>query len=123
MSQNNNNQQSQESTNPSSSTSRRGLNWTIEEDKQLCNSWLEVSIGPVVGADQSSHTYWGRMKAHFDSHIGTRVSNRSPISLKARWTVIKTAVSAFCGSVSHVERQNPSGADSTALVSVSYSLA
>ncbi|KAE8780476.1 putative receptor protein kinase ZmPK1 [Hordeum vulgare] len=45
----------------------RAGNYTTNDDKLLCNTWLEMSRDPSVGGDQSRDAYWGRMKEHFDA--------------------------------------------------------
>ncbi|KAE8790894.1 Alternative oxidase 1a, mitochondrial [Hordeum vulgare] len=45
----------------------RAGNYTTNDDKLLCNTWLQVSRDPSVGGDQSRDAYWGRMKEHFDA--------------------------------------------------------
>jgi hypothetical protein len=37
---------------------KRTKNFTIDEDEQLVKSWLNVSLDPVKGVDQSRTTYW-----------------------------------------------------------------
>ncbi|KAE8790211.1 Alternative oxidase 1a, mitochondrial [Hordeum vulgare] len=43
----------------------RAGNYTTNDDKLLCNTWLQVSRDPSIGGDQSRDAYWGRMKEHF----------------------------------------------------------
>ncbi|KAE8795408.1 Alternative oxidase 1a, mitochondrial [Hordeum vulgare] len=45
----------------------RAGNYTTNDDKLLCNTWLQVSRNPSVGGDQSRDAYWGRMKEYFDA--------------------------------------------------------
>ncbi|KAE8806040.1 Alternative oxidase 1a, mitochondrial [Hordeum vulgare] len=45
----------------------RAGNYTTNDDKLLCNTWLQVSRDPSVGGDQSRDAYWGRMKEYFDA--------------------------------------------------------
>ncbi|KAE8811697.1 putative receptor protein kinase ZmPK1 [Hordeum vulgare] len=45
----------------------RTSNYTVDEDKLLCNTWLNVSMDPIVGTDQTRDTYWLRMKEFFDT--------------------------------------------------------
>ncbi|KAE8806269.1 putative receptor protein kinase ZmPK1 [Hordeum vulgare] len=37
----------------------RAGNYTTNDDKLLCNTWLQVSRDPSVGGDQSRDAYWG----------------------------------------------------------------
>ncbi|KAE8795391.1 putative receptor protein kinase ZmPK1 [Hordeum vulgare] len=45
----------------------RAGNYTTNDDKLLCNTWLQVSRDPFIGGDQSRDAYWGRMKEYFDA--------------------------------------------------------
>ncbi|KAE8787348.1 Alternative oxidase 1a, mitochondrial [Hordeum vulgare] len=45
----------------------RAGNYTTNDDKLLCNTWLQVSRDPSIGGDQSRDAYWGRMKEYFDA--------------------------------------------------------
>ncbi len=40
---------------------QRGRSYTQAEDKALCSAYLNVSRDPIVGANQTSDTYWDRI--------------------------------------------------------------
>ncbi|KNE93067.1 hypothetical protein PSTG_13559 [Puccinia striiformis f. sp. tritici PST-78] len=40
-------------------------NWSIEEDKALCKSWLETTRDAVVGTGQKSDTFWERIHKYY----------------------------------------------------------
>ena len=46
----------------------RAGNYSTNDDKLLCHTYLQVSRDPSIGGDQSRDAYWGRMKEHFDAH-------------------------------------------------------
>lgn len=46
------------SVNMNIANKKKGRNWSHEEDKQLCLSWLHVSEDSVFGADQTAETMW-----------------------------------------------------------------
>jgi hypothetical protein len=50
---------------PSTPTEVR-VKWMTKEDECLAESWKEVSIDAVTGANQCSETYWVRVKKAFD---------------------------------------------------------
>ncbi|KAE8821273.1 putative receptor protein kinase ZmPK1 [Hordeum vulgare] len=60
----------------------RASNYTTNDDKLLCNTWLQVSRDPSVGGDQCRDAYWGRMKEHFDAQ-NVSVIDRSERSLRS----------------------------------------
>jgi hypothetical protein len=57
----------------------RTARYTMEEDKLLCQTWLQIGMDPVVGTDQKRNTYWMRMKEYFDAHntSGNECTDRS----------------------------------------------
>ena len=36
-------------------------NYTIKEDKMLCQAWKKIDLDPVIGIEQPMSTYWNRM--------------------------------------------------------------
>ena len=40
----------------------RAGNYSTNDDKLLCHTYLQVSRDPSIGGDQSRDTYWGQMK-------------------------------------------------------------
>ena len=60
----------------------RAGNYSTNDDKLLCNTYLQVSRDPSIGGDQSRDAYWGRMKEHFDAHNVSGV-DRSERSLRS----------------------------------------
>jgi hypothetical protein len=47
--------------------SRRPANFTAEEDVFLCRAYVNVSLDPAVGTDQSAETFWKKVKDKFTS--------------------------------------------------------
>ncbi|KAG0552971.1 hypothetical protein BDA96_01G554700 [Sorghum bicolor] len=87
---------------------KRTKNFTIHEDEQLVKSWLNVSLDPVKGVDQSRTTYWKRIHEHFHTHKDFS-SDRSQGSLMNRWSGIQHDVNLFAGCLSKIEGRNQSG--------------
>jgi hypothetical protein len=46
---------------------RRSKNFTLKEDEMLVSAWLNVSLDPVRGSNQSKDTYWKRIHDYFHS--------------------------------------------------------
>ncbi|KAG2597992.1 hypothetical protein PVAP13_5KG021700, partial [Panicum virgatum] len=114
--------------------SKRGSNYSQEEDIQLCKSWISISNDAIVGTDQSSKTYWERITAHFhnfrgfhsdrtanslEHHCGVRItahfhnfrgfhSDRTANSLEHRCGVIINECMRFQSYYEEVERRHPS---------------
>uniref|UniRef100_A0A8I7B4W1 No apical meristem-associated C-terminal domain-containing protein n=1 Tax=Hordeum vulgare subsp. vulgare TaxID=112509 RepID=A0A8I7B4W1_HORVV len=86
----------------------RAGNYTTNDDKLLCNTWLQVSRDPSVGGDQSRDAYWGRMKEHFDAQNVSGI-DRSKRSLRSRWSTINSDCQKWAAAQKAVDKLNPSG--------------
>jgi hypothetical protein len=93
---------------PSDSKKKKGKNFTIAEDQQLCRSWLNVSQDPVTGTGQKVTAFWKRVFEHYNE-FKPPGSERSENSVINRWAVISQAVSKFCGCMAQIENRNKSG--------------
>jgi hypothetical protein len=85
----------------SKATSIRQKNWLPVEDKQLCRSWISISIDAVVGVDQKGSSLWKRIH-DFEDCRSTNIE-RTLSSLESRWGIIQRKVSKFCGCLAQVE--------------------
>ncbi|KAF6138045.1 hypothetical protein GIB67_042950 [Kingdonia uniflora] len=84
----------------------RGKAFMIEEDEQLCRSWLANYFDPPIAAsNQKGTTFWARIRSHYDRHK-TWEDERSENSLMHRWSAIQLTVNKFCGYVAQVEKKN-----------------
>jgi len=88
---------------------RRSKNFTLKEDEMLVSAWLNVSLDPVRGANQSKDTYWKRIHDYFHSKKDFE-SDRTQSSLMSRWSSILHDCNIFAGCVSKVEARYQSGA-------------
>jgi hypothetical protein len=86
----------------------RTANYTMEEDRLLCQTWLQIAMDPMVGTYQSRDTYWMRMKNYFDLH-NTSGNERTDRSLWSRWRIINTECQKWAGALVTVDALNPSG--------------
>lgn len=87
---------------------RRSKNFTMEEDMLLISGWLNVSLDPVQGTNQTQSTYWSRIWTYFNEHKQF-ASERTPTSLCNRWCAIQTSVSKFIGYYNQINGRNQSG--------------
>ncbi|KAI4990617.1 hypothetical protein ZWY2020_038980 [Hordeum vulgare] len=85
----------------------RAGNYTTNDDKLLCNTWLQVSRDPSIEGDQSRDAYWGRMKEYFDAQNVSGI-DRSERSLRSRWSTINSDCQKWCAQKA-VDKLNPSG--------------
>ena len=51
-------------------TSRRSENYSINDEIQLCHSWMHISQDPIVGAQQRVGKFWEQIKNHYMVAIG-----------------------------------------------------
>ncbi|KAF6147475.1 hypothetical protein GIB67_021301 [Kingdonia uniflora] len=91
----------------SQSKSFRGKAFTVEEDEQLCLSWLAIIQGPVACSNQRGSTFWNQVQAHYAQFKGWD-NERSDVSLMHRWSVIQHSVSRFSKIIAQIERRNRS---------------
>ncbi|XBI80403.1 hypothetical protein VPH35_089584 [Triticum aestivum] len=86
----------------------RAGNYTTNDDKLLCYTYLQVSRDPSIGGDQIRDAYWGRMKEHFDAHNVSGI-DRSERSLRSRWSTINSDCQKWAAAQKEVDKINPSG--------------
>ncbi|XP_062162007.1 uncharacterized protein LOC133869045 [Alnus glutinosa] len=86
----------------------RSGNFSIEEDVLLVESWINTSVDPVNGNDQSKKKYWWRIWEKYHEHK-TFNTSRNEASLLNRWGVIHKNVNKFCGCLAQVESAHQSG--------------
>jgi hypothetical protein len=96
--------------------------WKNLEDECLIESWKEVSLDPITGANQTLGKYYARILDEFNErrHIGENATiqmNRNEGAISHRWSVIKTICNKFHGNLETVHNRNQSGKSAMDLVS------
>jgi hypothetical protein len=86
----------------------RTTNYTIAEDRLLCNTWLKIGIDPAVGTDQTRYAYWMRMREYFDAN-NTSGNVHTVCSLWYRWSVINAGCQKWADVQKDVDILYPSG--------------
>ncbi|XBH77486.1 hypothetical protein VPH35_103961 [Triticum aestivum] len=86
----------------------RAGNYSTNDDKLLCHTYLQVSRDPSIGGDQNRDAYWGRMKEHFDAHNLSGI-DRFERSLRSRWSTINSDCQKWAVVQKAVDKINPSG--------------
>ena len=89
-------------------TRREIKNFREEEDKLLVAAWLNVSIDPVRGVNQTRGAFWKRISYFFHSNKEFP-SDRSQSSLIHHWSTIQECVNKFCASLIQIEGRRQSG--------------
>lgn len=86
---------------------KRKANFTKDEDILLVSAWLNTSKDAVIGSQQNSSSFWGRISEYIVSNEGDE--GRSIPSLKYRWADINKQCAKFAGCVVQQEDLNQSG--------------
>jgi hypothetical protein len=87
---------------------KRTKNFHWKEDEVICSGWLNVSKDPIVGANQSRSSFWGRVHAYFEKHKKT-TAVRTECSIMHRWLTIQYQVNKFYSCYQAILRRNQSG--------------
>ena len=76
---------------------KRGVNFSVDEDKLLVLAWLNTSLDPTHGNElkQGNHN--------------AASATRTPISLSSQWRMINKETSRFCGFLASLEGLYQSG--------------
>ena len=101
-------QVAEQSTPPLKPNKKRTRNFTPEEDNMSVTAWLEISLDPVQGTDQTRSIYWKRIHDYYHEHK-TFESERNVSSLSHRWGIIHKSVNRFCGWYTQVQNRKESG--------------
>ena len=88
----------------------RASNYTMPKDILLCNTWLSVSMDAAIATDQTTYTYWFRMKEHFDARNTTGIEHTNR-SIQSRWSLINSDCMKWGSALLAVDRMNPSGSN------------
>ncbi|XP_075499104.1 uncharacterized protein LOC142537477 [Primulina tabacum] len=92
-------------------SSKRGVAFSIEEDKLLVVDYLDVSQNPIIGINQSRDRLWSRVAVTYNEQLtGKSTEPRTIKALQCRWFNINKIVQKFSSCVSQVELSRPSGA-------------
>lgn len=97
----------------------RSVNYTVQDDLLLCETYLNVSLDAAVATAQTFNAYWDRMKEYYDTHNKSGIE-RSNRSLRSRWSLINTDCQKWAGAMAAVDALNPSGTNDVDRVSVSF---
>ena len=81
---------------------RKGKNFSAEEEKSLCRSFLAVSQDPNCGNGQCNFAFWDRITAPFNQSKPRSNHVRPARSLETNWGHIKHDVGKFCGAYKQV---------------------
>ena len=87
---------------------KRGGNFSVDEDNLLVSAWLNTSMDVVQGTDQRIEKFWKKVCQYFCEN-NTYGTTHSASSLQSRWGNINRETSRFAGFMAKIEARNPSG--------------
>jgi hypothetical protein len=91
------------------SKAKKGKNFSSEEERQLCRSFLHVSQDPIAGNGQRAGAFWDRIARHYQEHKPQGREDRPVRSLETKWGAIKHDVAKFVVVHSQVLNLKESG--------------
>ncbi|XBH94888.1 hypothetical protein VPH35_085556 [Triticum aestivum] len=87
--------------------------YTQDEDKLICQAWMEISQDPRTGAQQKGIIFWTRVhktfheRKMFEPYQFTR--NRGIGSIQKKWLFIQQECNKYCAAFESVEARPVSG--------------
>ncbi|XP_050278219.1 uncharacterized protein LOC126719736 [Quercus robur] len=89
-------------------TSKRGGNFSVDEDLLLIAAWLNIGMNAVHGTEQNGDKFWTKIWEFFCTN-NTYETTHSSTSLSSQWGNINRETSRFAGFMAKVEARNKSG--------------
>ncbi|XBI73476.1 hypothetical protein VPH35_067220 [Triticum aestivum] len=87
--------------------------YTQDEDKLICQCWMEISQDPRTGAQQKGIVFWTRVHKTFRERKMFEpyqiTSNRGIGSIQKRWLFIQQECNKYCAAFESVEARPVSG--------------
>ena len=76
---------------------KKGKNFSADEERALCMSFLAVSQDPVCGNGQRNTAFWDRITTNYNHNKPRSCPIRPARSLESKWSHIKHDVAKFTG--------------------------
>lgn len=96
----------------------RSSGYSQEEDKLLCEVYMEISQDPIKGAYQSSDVFWSRVMKGYENGRKTTWCERTKRSVQSRIQTIEKATKKLHACIRQCENRRPSGASNNDIVSI-----
>ena len=87
---------------------KRGGNFSVDEDNLLVFAWLNISMDAVQGTDQKLEKLWEKIWQYFCEN-NTYGTTHSASSLQSLWGNINRETNRFAGFMAKIEALNKSG--------------
>jgi hypothetical protein len=92
-----------------SARTRKGKNFSQDEERQLCRSFLHVSQDPINGNGQRATAFWERIWTHYKANRPIGGEERRARSLETKWGAMKHDCAKFAGVYKAVSDCQESG--------------
>jgi len=99
-----------------------GAKWTVEDDRLLVESWINVSTNPVIGADHKKSGFWNKVTLTYNRYPPDRAVKRTGKMFNARWNRASSLVSKWCGYVEEAYQTNASGLNEDTIMQLAHQL-
>jgi hypothetical protein len=76
---------------------KKGKNFSVDEERALCRSFLVVSQDHVCGNGQRNTAFWERITTNYNANKPRLCTIRPARSLESKWSHIKHDVAKFSG--------------------------
>ncbi|CAL9239505.1 unnamed protein product [Arabidopsis halleri] len=90
----------------------RSTGYSKEEDKFLCQVYMDISQNPITGVYQSSDHFWDRVAESFENRKNPTWSQRSKKSLQCRLQTIQKSTRKLHACIKQCENRRSSGLSS-----------
>jgi hypothetical protein len=90
-------------------TQRKGRErWSLEEDKLVIQSWLNISGDAIVRVNQKATSFWTRIRDNYNKYCGN-LKEREVAQIKCRWSKLNGMVQKFGGCYKQAYLRKKSG--------------
>ncbi|KAJ1266422.1 hypothetical protein BS78_08G149900 [Paspalum vaginatum] len=83
-------------------------NFSVQEDINVVNSWLQISCDPGTNIGQKRESFWVRVVKQYNANRGI-YPERTKRSIMCRFDIIKAEVRKFSRYMAEIFSRNPSG--------------
>ncbi|XP_002878780.2 uncharacterized protein LOC9316687 [Arabidopsis lyrata subsp. lyrata] len=87
----------------------RSSGYSDEEDRLLCEVYMQISQDPILGVYQSSDQFWDRVIEAFEKEKNTTWNQRSKQSIQSRLQTIQKATKKLHAYIRQCENRRQSG--------------
>lgn len=95
----------------------RSQSYSQEEDKLLCQVYMDISQDPIKGVYQSSDQFWSRVMQAYENGKDTSWAERTKRSMQTQVQTIEKATKKLHACIKQCENRHQSGVSNDDIVS------